>query len=421
MMQKITEITRRSIFDIFLNGIDLDWGFETEHICYKYYGRVKEVEFLGKLYNLKQLPSTDERFKNAEEDIQQHTVNYSDYQEGWVFEDKRFELLSGQDQTFLEFLCMVFQPTVRDEKKQWREFLNRINQLLRVDGYELYSTKEILEVYEWRESGSDFFPFSQLHETEIQARSLSFVLKYKVRKQISILFNKYNASVKQVDKNGEEYWMTLSDCIFSKLSKFYTPKCYDEQDNYVETDSIEKFILKSSPFCVFDAIELCEKYNDGRFAEEINSIFKHNNVTYEIKHGRIISTLNGSINTNEVIGLEKGVKDLIIEAEKHYHDGEKNIAVEKIWDAFERMKTYYLPELDKRKSAEKIVDDMSQGNDDYKEMFDNEFLALTKIGNNFRIRHHERNKIDITDNRQYEYFYKRCFALVSVAIQYLER
>lgn len=30
MMQKITEITRRSIFDIFLNGIDLDWGFETE-------------------------------------------------------------------------------------------------------------------------------------------------------------------------------------------------------------------------------------------------------------------------------------------------------------------------------------------------------------------------------------------------------
>lgn len=53
---------------------------------------MKEIEFLGKLYNLKQLPSTDERFKNAEEDIQQHTVNYSDYQEGWVFEDKRFEL-----------------------------------------------------------------------------------------------------------------------------------------------------------------------------------------------------------------------------------------------------------------------------------------------------------------------------------------
>lgn len=52
-------------------------------------------------------------------------------------------------------------------------------------------------------------------------------------------------------------------------------------------------------------------------------------------------------------------------------------------------------------------------------MFDNEFLALTKIGNNFRIRHHEMNKVDITDNRQYEYFYKRCFALVSVAIQYL--
>ena len=42
------------------------------------------------------------------------------------------------------------------------------------------------------------------------------------------------------------------------------------------------------------------------------------------------------------------------------------------------------------------------------------------FGNGFRIRHHETTKIDIIDNRQYDYFYKRCLALISVAILYLE-
>lgn len=50
-MKKITEATRESIFELFLNGVDLDFGFETEHVYYKYYGRIKEID-LKKLYNL---------------------------------------------------------------------------------------------------------------------------------------------------------------------------------------------------------------------------------------------------------------------------------------------------------------------------------------------------------------------------------
>ena len=63
---------------------------------------------------------------------------------------------------------------------------------------------------------------------------------------------------------------------------------------------------------------------------------------------------------------------------------------------------------------------MSGSNADFKTMFETEFKALTNIGNSFRIRHHEKNKIDITDDRQYDYFYKRCLALISVAILYLK-
>lgn len=94
-------------------------------------------------------------------------------------------------------------------------------------------------------------------------------------------------------------------------------------------------------------------------------------------------------------------------------------AAEKIWDALERLKTYYT-NMDKKASATKLVNDMAGGQADYITLFDAEFKALTDIGNNFRIRHHETNKIDITDIRHYDYFFNRCLSLISTAILYLE-
>ncbi|MEK4670674.1 hypothetical protein [Niallia sp. FSL R7-0271] len=63
---------------------------------------------------------------------------------------------------------------------------------------------------------------------------------------------------------------------------------------------------------------------------------------------------------------------------------------------------------------------MSNGKSEFITIFDAEFRALTDIGNSFRIRHHETNKIDITDNRHYDYFFNRCLSLIALAIQYLK-
>lgn len=35
-------------------------------------------------------------------------------------------------------MCEIFHPLVRDEKKKWEQFLNKVNALIRADGYELY-------------------------------------------------------------------------------------------------------------------------------------------------------------------------------------------------------------------------------------------------------------------------------------------
>ena len=126
----------------------------------------------------------------------------------------------------------------------------------------------------------------------------------------------------------------------------------------------------------------------------------------------------------EQIGLVKevGLRDLLDQAvslHQHPDDASHKEAMEKIWDAFERMKTYYT-NLDKKASANQIITDMSNGQVGFSKLFSDEFKALTDIGNGFRIRHHETDKIEISDVRYYDYFFNRCLSLIALAIQYLE-
>ena len=123
--------------------MDIEEFFDNKRIQYGYCGRLSELDFLKRIYDLKSLPSFDDRFDDAEGDIWQHTVNNNDYEEGWIFEDDRFELLNGDDEVLLKFLCAVFHPAVRTESGYWKEFLGEVNGLLQNDGYELYPESKI--------------------------------------------------------------------------------------------------------------------------------------------------------------------------------------------------------------------------------------------------------------------------------------
>jgi len=165
----------------------------------------------------------------------------------------------------------------------------------------------------------------------------------------------------------------------------------------------------------------------GQFMEEINKTFSkvgllyRLTVNFEIERIEEAGVLSSAVEQTVLTVKEPGLKELLKTAiQKHkspYPDDQKD-AVEKIWDALERMKTYYTT-MDKRASASKIVTDMSGGQADFSDLFNAEFKALTDIGNDYRIRHHETNKIDITDIRHYDYFFNRCLALIATAIQYL--
>ncbi len=166
----------------------------------------------------------------------------------------------------------------------------------------------------------------------------------------------------------------------------------------------------------------------GYFVKEINSIFKKTGLLYQLTDQLLVERIEEATVLSKEMEVivnqvqEPGLKELVMTAiQKHKspYPSDQRDAVEKIWDAFERLKTYYTT-MDKKASAARIVNDMAGGNATYIDLFNTEFEMLTKIGNNYRIRHHETNKTDITDQRHYDYFFNRCLSLIALAIQYLQ-
>ena len=167
-MNRITSLTRRDIIEVLTLGFDIDMFFDSQHYNFFFWGRMTQVEFLNRLYPLKELPSLDSRYKNAEEDISVHTMlNPNDYPNNWLFVDERFPLKSGSDEDLLSFLCEIFHPEVRNDSIDWQTCLNKLNSLLREDGYELYPKGQISgrDVYSWRDLTAK--RFYRLKENEI--------------------------------------------------------------------------------------------------------------------------------------------------------------------------------------------------------------------------------------------------------------
>lgn len=427
ILNRISEITKRDILDLFRDGIFKIGLLEPELLSYSYFGRFEQIEFLERLYDLEQLPSLDSRYANAKIDILQHTVNNDDYPFCWVFEDDRFGLKNGSDEIYLRFICEIFHPAVRDEKGPWKDFFDEVNKLLINDGYELYPFERISnrEKYGWiffeSDSNKLLVPYSQRNKNKIKEQKKRLKISRVARRQIFHLINKYDQSYPVTDETGWNYYLVISEEVIKDLKQFYIPKFYNQNGQYVETSNLEEFIIYGSPYGVLDVVEIFAEYStENDFAVQLNQILELNNLSLKMVNGQIESLYINQLKSNIQIPIyEIGLKELIEDAMRYYEEDNINIAVEKLWDAFERLKTFYAPELNKKESAKKIIDKMSNKEENFTKMFEKEFQELTAIGNAYRIRHHERNKIDIVDKRHADYLYKRCLTLISTAIQYL--
>ena len=141
---RITEVTRRRFIE----------GLGQRRAAWS--GALDEAEFLGRLYDLDALPSTDSRFSSARRDVYQHRVlNPFDWEDDWIFSDPRFGLADSDD-ALVRFLAAMLHPAVRTDLAEVEELRAFLNSVLIHDGYEIIQTGDIsgAPVFEGRRTGS---------------------------------------------------------------------------------------------------------------------------------------------------------------------------------------------------------------------------------------------------------------------------
>jgi ABC-type multidrug transport system ATPase subunit len=118
------------------------------------------INFLDEMFDLKSLPSVDDRYENAYDDAFQHLVNNYDWEYDYVLAD-RFNIIDDLD-TFVNFLNRIIHPNVRINEDDITRYYLLINPYLEKENLNFsldsYSDKG-LSIYKIKEvDNKNFIP-----------------------------------------------------------------------------------------------------------------------------------------------------------------------------------------------------------------------------------------------------------------------
>ena len=99
---------------------------------------------------------------------------------------------------------------------------------------------------------------------------------------------------------------------------------------------------------------------------------------------------------------------------KDYAPKSRAEATEKLWDAWERLKSIDV-QGNKRMSVAKLLDHAAP-EPAFRALLESEARALTDVGNAFHIRHFETDKVSISQPEHFDYLFHRLFALMHLLL-----
>lgn len=168
-----------------------------------------------------------------------------------------------------------------------------------------------------------------------------------------------------------------------------------------------------------------QKQGQERFRADVNRIFLRNGITYDLtEDGNVIRlgpvVLREEL-SNAVFRTGDTELDRMLETARtkflSANLGVRKEAIEKLWDAWERVKTLEVPgEKNKRASTSQLLDKAAI-QPKFRELLEQEALALTAIGNDFQIRHSETYKTPIEESEHVDYLFHRLFALIRLVLR----
>lgn len=289
----------------------------------------------------------------------------------------------------------------------------------------------------------EYFSDRELGKKELKSEKLTL----SVYKGIVGVYKKFekNFSVEYpeyCDDPNNRVWGTnvnlLEADIKAKIPNMETP-IYVNQ--YEDDSEIDKYaLLDFVEFCflnIFDIqqgnyhryydhyhIDFLDTRNEReRFRNEVNQIFERNGIVFYLdKDGMVkrklptaLDAVLQNLNVKSKDDTLNQLVNLAIEKIRKPKEEDRQIALEKIWDAFERIKTFYDPN-NKKASATTLVTNIAAGTAEFDELLDTEFKTLTNIGNKYHIRHFETNKIKINSMKQVDYLFYRMIALIDLCM-----
>lgn len=129
--QKITEITRRAIIDrLFMDATE------------PFYGKSDLMSFLKRTWPLSQMPSEDRRFKDAEGDVWQHSINNDDWTDQELLWN-RLKIGEIPDEQFARFLEARVHPLVCPDRERLEYLAQSFNEELKNDRFVMQKASEI--------------------------------------------------------------------------------------------------------------------------------------------------------------------------------------------------------------------------------------------------------------------------------------
>lgn len=206
---------------------------------------------------------------------------------------------------------------------------------------------------------------------------------------------------------------------------------------------IDKPIRRSSHGWGFDHIHFSfeEQLHDSvfdaeltpgqvQFRRDINRLFTRNGIAYEIGRDMRVRRLGPPEAQPLISEFRPSTGDLqldgkLMDAMARFlsrKPGDPRDALEKLWDAFERLKTLELGgDTLKKQSANQLVTCAASGSESFRALLDAEFTALTDIGNKFTIRHHEHGQGDLPTDDAINYLFLRLASLISLVLRHTGR
>jgi hypothetical protein len=161
----------------------------------------------------------------------------------------------------------------------------------------------------------------------------------------------------------------------------------------------------------------------NEFVADVNRLFARNGIAFELtsegKATRFGPPLLRDALADALFHTGDAETDRLLEDSRGLifspHIEDRRNALEKLWDAFERIKTLE-PGADKRTQVTALLNKATQA-PRLRAFLENEAKELTAIGNNLQIRHFEKTQEKLSRPEEVDYLFHRMFSFISLLLR----